>query len=160
MSGERLHDEWFHQNSETPSPPQWPSTLRPGRRAGDPFWSTLGGAIGGLIGAVAVLALSIAVGLRTQPAIAAATALVGSALGAAFGRITRRLLRVVPRIALGVIVASTIWLAVYAFVILRFAPQLTTSLPFASSVLDALIFGACLGAVPPLRVRNERGRRP
>jgi hypothetical protein len=160
MSGERLHDEWFRQTSETPSPPQWPSTLRPGRPAGDPFWSTLGGAVGGLIGAVAVLALPKTVDLRTQPAIGAATVLVGAALGAAFGRMTRRLLRVVPRIALGAIVASTVWLAVYAFLILRFAPQLTTSLPFASSVLDALIFGACLGVLPPLRVRNERGRRP
>ena len=159
MSGERFHDEWF-QTPETPSPPQWPSTLRPGRPAGDPFWSTLGGALGGLIGAIAVLVLRKTVDLPTDPAIGAVMALVGAALGAAFGRVTRRLQRVVPRIALGAIVASTIWLAVYAFLILRFAPQATRFLPIASSMLDALIFGVCLGACPPLRVRNERGRRP
>jgi len=160
MNGERLHSEWFRKASESFSPPEWPSTPPISRPAGDPVWSTLGGTFAGAIGAAVVLVILRRIDLREEAGIGAVGLAVGACLGAAFGRLTRRLVPVIPRIALGAIFASAAWLALYAFVMLRFLPRLAASIPFTSSIRDACAFGACLGLLPPLRVRNERGRRP
>jgi hypothetical protein len=90
---------------------------------------------------------------------AAAVVLAGAAWGAAFGRLTRRLVRVLPRLAFGAVIASASWLLFYAFVVERLAPGLAAAVPFGRSILGALGYGLCIGAVPPLRLRDERGRK-
>jgi hypothetical protein len=158
MNGDQLRDEWFHRPSGSPSPPEWSSAPPPARPAGDPLWSTVTGGVGGLIGATAVVFMR-GIDPRVHPATGVAAAIAGALLGGLFGRVTRRLVRVIPRIALGAIFASVIWLALYSFVIVSFVPWWTTTAPLAPSIVDALVFGACVGLLPPARVRSERGRR-
>jgi hypothetical protein len=96
---------------------------------------------------------------KLRPEWAAALVTAGVVLGAAFGRITRRLRRLFARVAFGAIEAVSLWLLLYAFVLLRFAPASTAAIPFGLTAAAALLYGACVGAVPPMRVRYERGRR-
>jgi hypothetical protein len=137
--------------------------MPPARRTGDPLWSTLAGAGAGAVGgAVALMATTYARvpgAIHVELKAAAIVVLVGAASGAAFGRLTRRLVRVLPRLAFGAVIASTSWLLLYAFVLTRLAPGFTAAIPFGSSILGALGFGLCIGAVPPMRLRDERGRR-
>ncbi|MGH7435759.1 MAG: hypothetical protein ACRENE_08795 [Polyangiaceae bacterium] len=135
----------------------------PEQLAGDPGWSLLVGAITGGVAAALVLYLgmfvrpSLAEGL--PPEWAAVVVGAGAAMGAVFGRVTRRLTKVIPRVAFGSIEAGALWLALYAFVLARFAPGARAAIPFGVTAVGALIYGACVGAVPPVRVRYERGRR-
>jgi hypothetical protein len=97
--------------------------------------------------------------LHLRPVTAVVAVLAGVALGAAFGRLTRRLVRILPRILFGAVTAAALWLLSYAFVLMRVAPQLASAIPFTSSALCALAYGACTGAIPPTRTRTERGRK-
>lgn len=137
--------------------------LPPARLAGDPTWSSAAGAMGGGVATAAVLYAGMFLGVpaveKLRPEWAAAIVASGVVLGAAFGRITRRLRRLFARVAFGAIEAVSLWLVLYAFVLLRFAPVSTAAIPFGVTVAAALVYGACVGAVPPMRVRYERGRR-
>jgi hypothetical protein len=131
--------------------------------AGDPLWSSLVGAIGGGVAAALVLYLgtfvrdALAEGLRPEWAAAIVTA--GAVTGAVFGRVMRRLTKLLPRVAFSAIEAGALWLLLYAFVLARVAPGARAAMPFGLTAVGALIYGACVGAVPPVRVRYERGRR-
>jgi hypothetical protein len=135
----------------------------PAQLAGDPRWSLLVGAITGGVAA----ALILYVGMFVRPSLseslrpewAALVVGAGAVTGAVFGRITRRLTKVLPRVAFGSIEAGALWLALYAFVLARFAPGARAAIPFGMTAVGSLIYGACVGAVPPVRVRYERGRR-
>jgi Na+/H+ antiporter NhaD/arsenite permease-like protein len=59
----------------------------------------------------------------------------------------------------GSVAAAALWLFAYAFVVIRFAPQMARAVPFTSTILYALAYGACIGALPPFRIRKERGRK-
>jgi len=110
-----------------------------------------------------VLAVLIGGGLHARadpPRLAllgAGVAVAGGLLGALFGGLTRRLFRVVPRVVFAVTFASTLWLFAYVFVLLRYAPVVARAVAFGPSMLGALAYGVCVGAVPPVKVR--RGRR-
>ncbi len=160
MPPDRLSDEWFKQAQARPSAPpsQRPSALPPAEPAGHPVWSLVGGAIAGAVGGVVfVWVVTPSGGYPDQRAFAIGAA-VGAMIGGLLGRLTRRLLRIVPRIVVGACFASALWLLAYAFVLLRFAPELARSLPLVTSIVAALSYGACVGALPPMRVRKERGR--
>jgi hypothetical protein len=154
-----LHDEWFSQAPESRAPDDSAPVPLPARPAGDPVASSITGAIAGILGGIVVLAVATRIDLRARPAIGAEAAAVGAVLGGLFGRVTRRLLHVLPRVALGTILAGATWLVLYPLVLVRFAPQWAHSTPFPSSMLGALAFGACVGILPPVRIRYERGRR-
>jgi hypothetical protein len=111
------------------------------------------------MGGVVVLTMMTQLDPRVQSERAAVALLAGAALGAPFGRLMRRLVRVLPRVMVAAILTAAAWLLAYAFVLTRFAPQLAQSLPLEGSMLGALVYGACVGVVPPLRVRYERVRR-
>jgi hypothetical protein len=83
--------------------------------------------------------------------------LAGGAMGALFGRLTRRILRTLPRIAFTALLASAVWLLVYAFVLARLAPELTTSVPFVRSTWYVVAYGVLVGVIPPVGVRRESG---
>jgi hypothetical protein len=161
MSDGPLQDEWFRQTPPVPS--DRPSSLPPSRLAGDPVWSAIAGALGGAIGSVAVILVgtyfAVPIALHVQPLHAALLGAAGVALGAGFGRVMRRLTRFVPRVVFGAVSAVALWLLVYAFVLVRMVPAAAAAIPFATSAVAALAYGACTGAVPPLRTRKERGRR-
>jgi hypothetical protein len=137
--------------------------MPPARRAGDPFWSMLAGAgagvVGGVVALMAATHLQTSVPVHVEPRAFAIVLTAGAAVGALFGRLTRRLVRVLPRLAFGVVIASAFWLLFYAFVLTRLAPGLAAVVPFGRSMLGALGFGFCIGAMPPMRLRDERGRR-
>ena len=137
--------------------------LPPARLAGDPTWSSVAGALGGGVATAVVLYTGMFLAVpqveNLRPEWAGAVVTAGVVLGAAFGRITRRLRRLFARVAFGAIEAVSLWLVLYAFVLLRFAPASTAAIPFGVTAAGALIYGACVGAVPPMRVRYERGRR-
>jgi tellurite resistance protein TehA-like permease len=126
------------------------------------MWSALSGAVGGAIGscvaAGAGVALRVPAASHPHPAWTLLV-VVAVVLGAAFGRVTRRLTRVLPRILFGAIAAVTLCLGFYAFVLARVAPGAAASIPFGTSALGALLYGACIGAMPLLRTRSERGRK-
>jgi hypothetical protein len=160
MTREPLHDEWFSPRApELAAPDESTRAPIPGRPAGDPVWSSVSGAIAGVLGAGVVIVVATGLDIRARPEIAAAAATAGAALGGLFGRVTRRLLHVLPRVALGAILAGATWLVIYALVLAHFAPRLAHSTPFSTSMVSALMFGACVGILPPVRVRYERGRR-
>jgi len=156
MRPDRLGDEWFQQALRVSAPP---SALPPALPAGDPRWSLVLGAIAGGLGAF--LFAWIVGGSRAlvHGELLAIAVLMGAAMGAIFGRITRRLLRVVPRMVVGACLASAAWLVAYAFVMPRFEPHVACALPIGTSIVAALVYGVCLGALPPIGVRGERGRR-
>lgn len=126
------------------------------------MWSSLSGAVGGAIGSIAAAGAGVAlhVPVASHPGVAWAAFLVVTAvvLGAAFGRVTRRLTRVVPRVLFGAVASVALCLLLYAFVLARFAPRAAASVPFGTSALGALLYGVCIGAMPLLRTRSERGR--
>jgi hypothetical protein len=126
----------------------------PPEPAGDPFWSTVMGAVTGAAGGV----VFVYVTQRLDSRAGAIAALVGSLVGSLIGRLTRRLLRWVPRIFACSCLASALWLFAYAFVLARLAPWLVHTLPLGTSIVAAAVYGACVGAIPPLRVRREHGR--
>jgi hypothetical protein len=135
----------------------------PARLAGDPTWSSAAGAIGGGVATAMFLYAGMFLGLRPveklQAEWAAALVTAGVVLGAGFGRTTRRLMRLFARVAFGAIEAVSLWLVLYVFVLLRFAPASTAAIPFGLTAAAALLYGACVGAVPPMRIRYEHGRR-
>jgi hypothetical protein len=126
------------------------------------MWSALSGAVGGAIGSIVAAAagvtLHVPAASHPHPAWAL-LAVVAVVLGAAFGRVTRRLTRVLPRILFGAVAAVTLCLVFYAFVLARVAPGAAASIPFGTSALGALLYGACIGAMPLLKTRSERGRK-
>jgi hypothetical protein len=127
------------------------------------MWSSLSGAVGGAVGAVLVvgagLALHVPAASHPRAAWIALLVVTAVVLGAAFGRVTRRLTRVLPRVLFGAIASVSLWLLLYAFVLARFAPGSTASIPFGSTALGALLCGVCIGAMPLFRTRSERGRK-
>jgi hypothetical protein len=137
--------------------------LPPSRLAGDPTWSSVAGAIGGGIAATVFLYTGMIIGVPAveslRPELAAAIVTTGVVMGAVFGRITRRLRRLFARVAFGAIEAVSLWLVLYAFVLLRYLPASAAAIPFGVTAAAVLLYGACVGAVPPMRVRYERGRR-
>ena len=169
MSNGPLQDDWFSQApvpSDRPGglPSMRPSAMPPARVAGDPMWSSLSGAVGGALGVGSALLggalLHAPVAAHPRASWIVLGILGGVALGAAFGRITRRLTRVLPRVIFGVVASVSLCLVLYAFVLVRVAPELDRrSIPFQTSALGALLYGACLGAMPLLRTRSERGRK-
>lgn len=168
VSNRPLQDDWFNQAppaSLRPSafPSLRPSAMPPPRVAGDPMWSSLSGAVGGAVGAVLVAGAGFALHVPAAshpPALWIALLVVTAVvLGAAFGRVTRRLTRFLPRVVFGAIASVALWLLLYAFVLVRFAPGATASIPFGSTALGALLYGACIGAMPLVRTRSERGRK-
>jgi hypothetical protein len=156
---EPLHDDWFNRAPESAPSVEWNRASLPGQPAGDPLWSSVTGSIAGVLGAMVVLLFAIRFDVRARPELGAEAALAGAVLGGLFGRVTRRLLPLFPRVALGTILAGATWLVLYALVLLRFAPQWAHATPFSSSMVNALIFGAVIGILPPVRVRYERGRK-
>ncbi|MGH7436762.1 MAG: hypothetical protein ACRENE_13900 [Polyangiaceae bacterium] len=168
MSNGPLQDDWFSKApvpSDRPGglPSLRPSAMPPPRVAGDPMWSSLSGAVGGAVGVGAALlgGMLVHTPVAVHPhASWIVLAIVGGvALGAAFGRVTRRLTRLLPRVIFGAVASVSLCLVLYAFVLVRVAPGSTSLVPFQTSALWALVYGACLGATPLLRTRSERGRK-
>jgi hypothetical protein len=160
MRPDRLSDEWFEQAVRVSAPPSERSSALPAAMpAGDPVWSVVLGAIAGAIGGFVFAFIVGGSRALAHGEALGATVLVGAAMGALFGRVTRRLLRVVPRMIVGASLASATWLTAYAFVLMRFEPHWARALPIATSILAALACGACMGALPPIGVRDERGKR-
>jgi hypothetical protein len=153
-----LQDDWFKRAVSSIPPSLRPSAMPPPRTAGEPLWSAASGAIGGGLGAIALVVA--AMGSRIPFPLQRTPLLIlgGVLVGALIGRISRRLVRVLPRVVFGSLFAGAVWLFFYAFFVTRFAPQMASAVPFAKSAVGALIYGACTGAVPPIRVRSERGR--
>jgi hypothetical protein len=127
------------------------------------MWSSLSGALGGAIGAILAAAAGAALHVPavTHPDSGWVALLVVTAvaLGAAFGRVTRRLTRVLPRVVFAAVASVALCLLLYAFVLARFAPGSAASIPFGTSALGSLLYGACVGAMPLMRTRSERGRK-
>ena len=127
------------------------------------MWSSLSGAVGGAIGSVVAMgggvALHVPAASHPRAAWVALLVVMAVVLGAAFGRVTRRLTRVLPRVLFGAVASVTLCLILYAFVLTRFAPGSAALAPFGTSALGALLCGACIGAMPLVRTRNERGRK-
>ncbi len=167
MSEEPLRGSWFEQLKALANSLPPPPSLPPPRPAGDPARSATAGAIAGAAGGILALFVVDLVGppiraLRqpgTLAYVALLTSLVGAAVGGAFGRLSRRLLRLLPRIVFAGVLALVLWLFAYAFVLMRFVPAVGSAIAFGPSVVGALVFGVCVGATPPMRVRGERGRR-
>jgi hypothetical protein len=130
-------------------------------QAGDPIWSPAAAALGGVVAAVLAFAL---VAWRVDPAHFALGAqdaraigvvgVAGAVLGAILGRLTRRLFPIVPRIVFHGVLAPSLCVVVYAFVLSRYAPHVAHSIPFVASVLGAATFGVLVALVPPIRVRR------
>jgi hypothetical protein len=85
-----------------------------------------------------------------------AAAFAGAALGAVLGRLTRRLFPIVPRILFHCVLAPSLCIVVYAFVLSRYAPHVAQTIPFVTSVLGAATFGVLVALVPPIRSRRAR----
>jgi hypothetical protein len=174
-SQDSLADVWFDRSSaaarlDAGSLP--PANAPP--RPRDPLRSGLAGSVGGLLGGMLALATAdgfthahrladhvrLALGQaqalgRLTPTTTrewvGAAALAGAFLGGWFGALTRRLVPIVPRLLFGSILSAALCTLLYAFVLLRLAPLLAGAVPFASCLLGALVYGACVAIVPPVR---------
>jgi hypothetical protein len=132
-------------------------------RAGDPIWSPLAAAVGGAVAGVLAFALvawrlnpaHFALGAQDARALGLA-AFSGAVLGAILGRLTRRLFPVVPRIVFHGVLAPSLCVVVYAFVLSRYAPHVAQTVPFVASALGAATFGVLLALVPPIPARRAR----
>jgi hypothetical protein len=161
-SDERSSQEWFDRPPPLPSvfPSERPSQLPPPRRAGAPLASAVGCAIGGAVGGALALAAYCAVTAGgVHPLAAVGVAVVCPGLGGLFGRLSRRLFGRPLRMAWATSVAVSLWLFVYAFVLLRVAPGAARAILFLPTLPGAVLYGICVGAVPPLESREERGHR-
>ncbi len=148
------------------------SSLPPARLAGDPAWSAAAGGLAGLLGGLLALVVAVRLGAHfpvgglgpnavwSAARVSTIMAVAGGLIGALFGRLTRRLFPWVPRLAFGLVFTGTLWLLLYAFVLGRFAPRVLETVPFAPSLIGTLVCGVCIGLMPPVRARGERGRRP
>jgi hypothetical protein len=85
-------------------------------------------------------------------------AIAGMLLGAALGGLTRRLHGRLGRLVFGAVLVPTLWIAVDAFALVRFAPRLAALVPFLPGLVAALVFGICATLVRPILpkwVRSE-----
>jgi hypothetical protein len=154
------HDAWFNEQPVvTLSDPPRPLTLPPARPAGDPLWSTLSGGVAGALAGALLLSIAFCLGGGRGVGPGIVATLGGALAGSLMGRVMRRLVRTIPRMAFGAILAAALWVFADAFILRRFSPELTSGLSFGSSILFALAYGACVGAFPAARVREEQGRR-
>jgi hypothetical protein len=173
-SKDSLADVWFDRESaaarlDAGSPP-----AKPPPRTRDLLRSGLAGSVGGLFGGI--LALATADGFKHAHRLAdhvrlalgqahavgrltptttrewvGAAALAGAFLGGCFGALMRRLIPTLPRLLFGGVVSAALCTLLYAFVLLRLAPAVAGAASFASCLLGALVYGACVGIVPPVR---------
>jgi hypothetical protein len=115
----------------------------------------LAGAVGAAIGLVVHATRA---GVIAGPITFAAIVGGGAVLGGLFGRVSRRLFGLALRIVWAVAMGASLWLLLYAFVLSRFFPVLARSTPFLSTLPYIVIFGLCVGAMPPVGTQQERGR--
>jgi hypothetical protein len=176
-----VHNSRFVPPWQTPSPwladEEVPAKADP--TPGDPARSTIAGGIAGLVGGWAALGLaewlvdrdrlgeyvrvalgsgSVAVGLPRGSVwlFIAFAGLAGMLAGAGFGRLTRRLHGLVARLVFGAVLAPSVWIAVYAFGLVRFVPRHAELVPFVPWLLGALAFGVCVALARPVLPRSAR----
>jgi hypothetical protein len=105
---------------------------------------------------MAILAYAAGTGAHVHPLVAGTVAVVGAACGGLFGRLSRRLFRPGLRVFWAAAVATSFWLLLYAFLLMRLLPA--GALSFLHTVPCVALYGICVGAMPPLRARSEHGR--
>ena len=163
---EDSHRTWFDRAAafdpaaaDAAAPSDRPSALPRPTRAGEPLWAAVSGMLAGAAGGVVWLGIASRRDATLEPRALVVAALAGAALGGCFGRVTRRLIAPLPRILLGATFFGALGIVAYSFCLPRVAPGLAATLPAATTLLAAVAYGACAAAIPPLRVRWERGRR-
>ena len=148
---------------------------------GDPARSAIAGACAGLLGAW--LALGLVEGLENQTrlveylrvAIGSASSmdasptsvwrvialagLAGILPGAGLGWLMRRLHRPLARVVFGAVLVPSVWIAVDAFGIQRFAPRYAELVPFVPWLLGAAVYGVCVALVRPVVARSAKSRQ-
>lgn len=157
---DRPSQTWFDQPPLASVPPSIrPSDLPPARSAGAPLASAVAGMLGGMIGGTASLVVYVAIArTRITYEHAALVVSAGAVFGGLFGRVSRRLFRPTLRVVCAVALTLSSWLVAYAFVLTRFVPGFGRAVSFLPTILAALAYGVCVGAVPPVGTRSERGR--
>jgi hypothetical protein len=122
--------------------------------------SACAGAVAGGLGAGAALFAYAAAthGVRVTPELAGGICALGAVIGGAFGRLSRRLFRPGLRVFWATSVTASLWLFVYAFLMMRFFPVAARALSFLHTLPGIAIYGLFVGAMPPLRRRKEHGR--
>jgi hypothetical protein len=121
--------------------------------------SAAAGALAGALGAGAALLTYVgSSGMHIHALVAGTVVAVGAAFGGLFGRVSRRLFRPLLRVLWATAITLSVWLFLYAFVLMRFFPAIARAVSFLHSLPGAALYGACVGAMPPLRARKERGR--
>ncbi len=144
---------------------------------GDPRRSSVAGAVAGLLGGW--LALALEQGLQDQArlgeylrvalgsgsvevaatpgavwVVIAYVGLAGMVSGAGLGWLMRRLHGFVGRIVFGAVLVPSVWIAVDAFGLLRFAPRLTGFVPFVPCLFGAVAYGICVALARPVAARS------
>jgi len=104
-----------------------------------------------MLGTAALHAGAHGASLRTM-GLAGAGA-IGAALGVPLGYLARGALRILPRLVFFSISMPVLWLFVQALVIGRLSQSLAKQLPFGPLLAGALVYGACVAILRPIRAR-------
>ena len=83
-------------------------------------------------------------------------AIAGMFVGTALGVLTRRLHGRFARAVFGAVLVPSLWIALDAFALVRFAPRLAAFVPFVPGLVAALVFGVCVALVRPVLPRWVR----
>jgi hypothetical protein len=148
---------------------------------GDPARSAIAGACAGLLGAWLALGLveglenhtrlveylRVAIGSASSMDTSAASVwkvialagLAGMLPGAGLGWLMRRLHGLVARVVFGAVLVPSVWIAVDAFGIQRFAPRYAELVPFVPWLLGAVAYGVCVALVRPVVARSTSSRQ-
>lgn len=174
MKQEALGESWFDEPplSERPFAPDSldePVVVHRGRVG----WAMGLAAVGGALGGAAMLFTASEIARRwgmptdVVRAVGAAVpsfgepfraglifaAVLGAAVGVPFGALTQYSLRVRARVLSGVLLATSLWTLVQAFVLPAVAPRLLAVLPYGPMVAGAAVYGLLVVFVPPPRVK-------
>lgn len=172
MKEEALRETWFDEpplseRSFAPDSLDEPVVVRRGRVG----WAMVLAAIGGGVGGAAMLFTASEIARRwgmptdvvravgaSAPALGEPfhagwilAAILGAAAGVPFGVLTRYSLRVRARVLSGILLATSLWTLVQAFVLPAVAPVLLASLPYGPMVAGAAVYGLLVVLVPPPR---------
>jgi hypothetical protein len=147
---------------------------------GDPARSALAGGVAGVLGAWLAFAIAegiedrarlvaylrVAVGQGSSAAVSSAAAspatvwlaialvgVLGLLPGAGLGWLMRRLHGAVARVVFGAVLVPSVWIAIDAFGLLRFAPRLADLVPFVPWLAGAVAYGVSVALAGPIAPR-------